>query len=128
MQIRKLTQGRPRVSLRPHQSLAHATGNYRAYFVAGGTIYLDIGESKMMRTRALGRYELKKMNLVRNWLEPGATFVDVGSNKGDFTLLAAKVVGSDGNVLSFEPEPKRTPPVKSLPTEARSKARIIGPR
>jgi FkbM family methyltransferase len=93
------------VSLWHHQSLAHAAGNYRPYFVAGGTIYLDIGESKMMRARALGRYELNKMNLVKNWLQPGATFVDVGANKGDFTLLAAKVVGSHGEVLSFEPEP-----------------------
>jgi FkbM family methyltransferase len=59
----------------------------------------------MMRARALGCCEFKKMNLVRNWLKPGATFVDVGSNKGDFTLLAAKVAGSDGKVLSFEPEP-----------------------
>jgi FkbM family methyltransferase len=46
------------------------------------------------------------MNFVRNRLQPGATFVDVGSNKGDFSLLAAKTVGSNGKVLSFEPEPR----------------------
>jgi hypothetical protein len=106
MQTWKLTQSGQPVSLRPYQSLAHAAGNYRPYFVAGGTIYLDIGESKMMRARALGRYGLKKMNLVRNWLEPGATFVDVGSNKGDFTLLAAKVVGSEGKVCPSSPSPR----------------------
>src|SRR5262245_25241322 len=105
MRTWKLTESVQPVSLQPYQSLEHAAGNYRPYFVEGGTIYLDIGESKMMRARALGRYESKKMSLVRNWLEPGATFIDVGSNKGDFTLLAAKVVGSDGRVLSFEPEP-----------------------
>ncbi len=69
-------------------------------------MYLDVNESKMMRARVLGRYERNKMNLIMAWLKPGATFVDVGSNKGDFTLLAAKVVGSDGKVLSFEPEPE----------------------
>ncbi len=79
--------------------------NYRLYPVPGGMIYLDVNESKMMRARALGRYERNKMDLIVAWLKPGATFVDVGSNKGDFTLLAAKVVGSDGKVLSFEPEP-----------------------
>jgi hypothetical protein len=128
MQIRKLTQGRPRVSLRPHQSLAHATGNYRAYFVAGGTIYLDIGESKMMRARALGRYELKKMNLVRNWLEPGATFVDVGSTRETLRSWRRKSWAVTVTSCPSSPSPNEHPPVKSLPTEAGSKARIIGPR
>ena len=38
-------------------------------------------------------------------LEPGSTFVDIGANSGFFTLLAAKRVGSSGQVLSFEPLP-----------------------
>jgi FkbM family methyltransferase len=41
------------------------------------------------------------INLIRN----GSTVIDVGANIGFFTLLAAKLVGDKGLVLSFEPEP-----------------------
>ena len=34
------------------------------------------------------------------------TFIDVGANKGDFTLLAARLTGSSGKVISIEPEPE----------------------
>ncbi|MGE5185940.1 MAG: FkbM family methyltransferase [Acidobacteriota bacterium] len=38
-------------------------------------------------------------------LAPGATFIDVGSNIGFFSLLAARLVGAQGRVYAFEPEP-----------------------
>ncbi len=38
-------------------------------------------------------------------LEPGSTFVDIGSNVGFFSLLAARLVGPTGRVYSFEPDP-----------------------
>ena len=40
---------------------------------------------------------------VRGFLRPGDAVVDVGANIGFFTVLAARVVGSTGRVLSFEP-------------------------
>lgn len=79
---------------------------YRAYFFRGGQIFLDITESKMMLARALGRYEVPKHDAIEALLKPGQVFVDVGVNKGDFTLLAAKLVGADGAVLACEPEPE----------------------
>ena len=100
--------GEPEDTIQPaclHKTLADTRSKYRLYSVPGGMIYLDVHESKMMRARAFGRYEQNKMNLIMVWLKPGGTFVGVGSNKGDFTPLAAKVVGRDGKVLSFEPEP-----------------------
>lgn len=36
-------------------------------------------------------------------LRPGDTVVDIGANIGSFTVLAAKVVGPGGRVISFEP-------------------------
>lgn len=77
---------------------------YRAYEFRGGRILLDVTESKMMLARALGRYEVPKHDAIESLLKPGQVFVDVGVNKGDFTLLAAKLVGAGGAVLSFEPE------------------------
>ncbi len=38
-------------------------------------------------------------------LRAGATFLDVGSNVGIFTQHAARLVGSTGLVVAFEPEP-----------------------
>ena len=78
---------------------------YRPYSFAGGRIYLDIKESPMMLSRALGLYEAQKTEAIMTCLKPGATFVDVGANKGDFTLLASKIVGANGKVFSFEPAP-----------------------
>jgi FkbM family methyltransferase len=38
-------------------------------------------------------------------LRPGDCFVDVGANDGSYTLLAARLVGREGIVLAFEPNP-----------------------
>jgi FkbM family methyltransferase len=59
----------------------------------------------MMLARALRAYEPAKMRAVRRLLKPGGVFLDVGANKGDFTILAASIVGAAGRVVSFEPAP-----------------------
>ncbi|HZW91448.1 MAG TPA: FkbM family methyltransferase [Candidatus Eremiobacteraceae bacterium] len=79
---------------------------YLPYKFEGGWIYLNLRESSMMLQRALGRYEPEKHQALRHFLRPGATFVDVGCNKGDFALAAARLVGSGGRVLAFEPHPE----------------------
>jgi len=45
-------------------------------------------------------------NLFKKVVKPGHVVVDLGANIGYFTLLAAKLVGKDGKVFSFEPEPR----------------------
>jgi len=75
------------------------------YRFPGGRIYLDVAESPMMLARALGNYEVQKLAAVRQFLKPGQTFIDVGVNKGDFSLVAARILGASGRVLAFEPEP-----------------------
>ena len=39
-------------------------------------------------------------------LRPGMVFYDLGSNIGLFSLLAARIVGENGKVFSFEPDPE----------------------
>jgi FkbM family methyltransferase len=77
---------------------------YKAYRGVGGRIYLDVRESPMMLARALRAYEPGRVAALRAALEPGMVFVDVGGNKGDFSLLAARVMGDEGRVLCVEPE------------------------
>lgn len=53
----------------------------------------------------LGTFELNKQTLLRQFLRPGLSFFDIGANVGFYTLLAAKLVGVDGQVVAFEPNP-----------------------
>ncbi len=43
--------------------------------------------------------------IIRNLL-PGDHFVDVGANIGYYTLIAARIVGDNGLVSAFEPDPE----------------------
>lgn len=76
------------------------------YWTHGGRIYLNVKESPMMLARVLGLYEEAKHEAFAAFTRPGATVVDVGANKGDFTLLSAELAGGGGRIFSFEPEPK----------------------
>jgi FkbM family methyltransferase len=52
---------------------------------------------------ASGSYELPIQEEIASLLRPGSIFYDVGANYGFFTLLAARIIGSVGAVISFEP-------------------------
>ncbi len=49
--------------------------------------------------------EIRLAKFLINQLDPGDTFIDVGAHYGYFSLLASKLVGSSGNVFSFEASP-----------------------
>lgn len=52
-----------------------------------------------------GSWERFVTDQFRSYLRPAMTVVDVGANYGHFALTAANVVGADGMVLAFEPQP-----------------------
>ena len=52
-----------------------------------------------------GMWESGITELMLTLLRPGDTFIDVGANIGYDSLLAAKLVGPHGSVLSVEPAP-----------------------
>ena len=55
----------------------------------------------------LGRwYDLGTQLLLKEVLEIGDVVVDVGANYGMFALVASKFVGSTGEVICFEPNPR----------------------
>lgn len=49
-----------------------------------------------------GEIEPAVQNAIVEYLRPGMTFYDVGANIGFFSLLAARIVGPLGRVVSFE--------------------------
>jgi FkbM family methyltransferase len=57
------------------------------------------------RIREEGVWEPFETSLVLGLLRPGDVFVDVGANIGYFSVLAASVVGAQGAVFAFEPDP-----------------------
>ncbi len=46
-------------------------------------------------------------------LRPGCAFYDVGANTGFFSLIAARLVGTGGNVYAFEPVPENAAAVRT---------------
>lgn len=72
-----------------------------------GTLWLD--ESDQLITPLIqeyGNWELDVCALLERTLQPGMTFVDVGANIGYFSVLASKLVGSEGRVFAVEPDPR----------------------
>ncbi len=44
--------------------------------------------------------------ILKNFLHSGDTFIDIGANKGIFTMQASSIVGDSGTVIAFEPNPR----------------------
>ncbi len=74
--------------------------------VGGYSFRCDLRDTISREVCFTGRYEPQETALVRSTLRPGMSFVDVGANWGYFTLLAASLVGTNGRVLSLEPDPR----------------------
>jgi FkbM family methyltransferase len=51
-------------------------------------------------------YETAELTFVQHLLRPGMTVLDLGAHHGLYSLLAAKCVGRDGQVIAFEPSPR----------------------
>ena len=68
---------------------------------------LDISGWSDRSTFFLGRwYDLKTQKLLKQVLKKGDEVVDIGANVGMFALTARHIVGSEGIVYSFEPNPE----------------------
>ncbi len=70
-------------------------------------LYLDRDENTdMVRHLVLGgSYEPSTTRVFRRHVKKGMTVIDIGSHVGYFTTLAATLVGGEGKVLAFEPDP-----------------------
>lgn len=53
-----------------------------------------------------GVYEPFFLSVIKKHLSPGDTFVDIGANIGQHSLFASQVIGTSGQVISFEPIPR----------------------
>jgi FkbM family methyltransferase len=51
----------------------------------------------------LGLYERDKARVFEQSIRPGSVVYDIGAHVGYYTLIASKLVGSEGRVIAFEP-------------------------
>jgi FkbM family methyltransferase len=69
----------------------------------GLRLFADLRSQKYYLT---GTYELTVQRALEKVLRPGMTFWDIGAHVGFFSLIAARLVGAQGRVHSFEPMPE----------------------
>jgi FkbM family methyltransferase len=70
----------------------------------GKGLFLNVGNSAA--TYLLGTCDPSLQDFMQLSLRPGMTFYDVGANVGFYSMIAARLVGTTGNVVSFEPLPE----------------------
>jgi FkbM family methyltransferase len=71
--------------------------------VGGHKMVLDPQDS--LKLSSQGFYEPFLTGLVKQHTEPGNVVLDIGANIGYYTLVFASLVGDEGKIYAFEPEP-----------------------
>jgi len=73
--------------------------------VKGNKIFLKKHTPGFLRLLFFGVYEPFETNIFKKQIKKGNIVLDIGANIGYYTLIAAKLVGKDGKVFAFEPDP-----------------------
>jgi len=74
--------------------------------VYGHTMYVDTHDSGISEGLAINQYrERGHTQILRRYVKPGMTIVDLGANIGYNTLLFAAETGPEGTVYAIEPHP-----------------------
>ncbi len=73
--------------------------------ISGSLLYVYPNSPVGKACISSGIWEPGTTTLISRILRKGWTFVDVGANVGYYTTLAAGLVGKEGKVVAFEPDP-----------------------
>jgi FkbM family methyltransferase len=74
----------------------------------GFLLHVDPGDGLQV-LMLLGIYDQEVLGVLRDQARTGTTVIDAGAHFGYFSLQAARCVGPQGRVLSFEPDPRLAP-------------------
>lgn len=89
----------------PFAFLTHGQGIQLVTLRNGRKIIVDTQEHVGLILMWTGDLDPALSELARRILRPGDRVMDVGANVGWFSMVAADLVGSEGRVDSFEPQP-----------------------
>lgn len=82
--------------------------------IAGIDFQYDMRDRAVARiVYIFGAYETREVEFLVDRVVEGMTFIDIGANSGFFTIVASKLVGQSGKVISFEPSPENMRRLKS---------------
>ena len=76
----------------------------KPYLIHGHQMFLDQKDS--LGLSVTGTYEPNELEVVKQEVHEGDIVLDIGANIGYYTLMFAKLVGEQGQVFAFEPEPE----------------------
>lgn len=68
-----------------------------------GAMRLDLAKPTQRSLYFEHEYEKHVTRCLETYLKPGETFIDVGAHVGYYSLMASRLVGTEGQVVSFEP-------------------------
>ena len=77
------------------------TGDY--VLVDGSKMYLDPTDALELRTNKI--FEKFETELVKKEVKDGDIVLDIGANIGYYSLVFSQIVGTNGRVFAFEPDP-----------------------
>ncbi len=95
LRLGAIALGYPRVLGRRELRIAELEG-YR--------FYVNVGESLGVEPYFFG--STCTVGLTRSLIGPGDVCVDAGANAGHYTFFCASIVGPEGRVIAFEPNPE----------------------
>ncbi len=75
--------------------------------IQGHTMFLDREDSLHLSYNKIFEpiFEPNETNLVKKVIKRGDVVVDIGANIGYYSLIFLKIIGEEGRVFSFEPDP-----------------------
>lgn len=84
-----------------HSVLLRDTGKNFIHKRLNGEVYKFVPDLAL----SADTYEPHIVAWLKEWLKAGDTFWDIGANWGWISLPAARIVGTSGRVIAFEPSP-----------------------
>jgi FkbM family methyltransferase len=84
--------------------LSKMNGEFECHPLPGTTVSVRT-DQRIERWMWAGAYEPELVSLLKKTLKAGMTVLDLGANIGYFSVIAAALVGENGQVHAFEPMP-----------------------
>lgn len=81
----------------------------RELILGAHSFWIDPVSNFGVRLTSCGEYEPPMTQAICSRLKSGSTFVDIGSNEGYFSVLAASIVGPEGHIYAVEPQERLWP-------------------